>query len=184
MRVMMIPFLAISFLIMDGVGQRTSASRFDLDLTGSGIAAKYKRQSVRYRTSERPGTIIIDTRKKFLYFVLGGGQALRYGVGVGRQGFTWRGVERISRKAEWPGWTPPTSMRKRQPELPAYMPGGPNNPLGARALYLGATLYRIHGTNQPSSIGRNVSSGCIRLMNHDVIDLYQRAKVGAKVIVL
>lgn len=184
MRVLMIPLMAVLFLVTDGVAQQASASRFELDAFSSGVAAKYQRQIVSYRTKERPGTIVINTRKKFLYLVLGDGQALRYGVGVGRQGFTWRGTERISRKAEWPSWTPPPEMRRRQPELPAYMPGGPKNPLGARALYLGATLYRIHGTSQASSIGRNVSSGCIRLMNHDVIDLYQRAIIGAKVIVL
>jgi len=172
-------------LLFSGAGQDPAvASRFDLELFETGLPAKYRKQTVTYETSKEPGTIIINTRKKYLYFILGDGKALRYGVGVGRQGYAWRGTERVSRKAEWPGWTPPPEMRKREPHLPAYMPGGPNNPLGARALYLGATLYRIHGTAQPSSIGRNVSSGCIRLLNSDVIDLYDRVTVGAKVIVI
>lgn len=130
-----------------------------------------------------PGTIVIDTSEKFLYLVEPGGQARRYGVGVGRPGFQWAGTNRITRKAEWPGWTPPPQMRKRQPELPAFMPGGPDNPLGARALYLGSTLYRIHGSNAPWTIGHAVSSGCIRMRNEDVIDLYERVGVGTRVIV-
>ncbi len=130
-----------------------------------------------------PGTIVIDTSKKFLYLVEPGGKARRYGVGVGRPGFQWAGTHRITRKAEWPGWTPPPQMRKRQPELPAYMEGGPDNPLGARALYLGSTLYRVHGSNAPWTIGHEVSSGCIRMRNEDVIDLYQRVGVGTRVVV-
>ena len=144
---------------------------------------RFKRKEVEFSSAETPGTIIIETRKRFLYLVLSQGRALRYGIGVGRSGFTWKGVERISRKAEWPDWHPPTEMLERQPDLPDFMEGGPNNPLGARALYLGASEYRIHGTAQPWTIGQAVSSGCIRLTNDDVIDLYSRAKVGAKVIV-
>jgi lipoprotein-anchoring transpeptidase ErfK/SrfK len=143
----------------------------------------FKRREISYTSDEAAGTIIIETRKRYLYYVLPNGKAMRYGIGVGRSGFTWKGSEKISRKAEWPDWHPPAEMRVRQPELPEMMEGGPNNPLGARALYLGATEYRIHGTAQPWTIGQAVSSGCIRLTNEDVIDLYKRAKVGAKVIV-
>ena len=128
--------------------------------------------------------LVVDTPDKFLFLVEPHGRALRYGIGVGRPGFTWSGVQRISRKAEWPDWTPPAQMVLRRPDLPRHMAGGPDNPLGARALYLGSSLYRIHGTNEPSTIGHNVSSGCIRMMNGDVIDLYERVPVGAKVIVL
>jgi lipoprotein-anchoring transpeptidase ErfK/SrfK len=142
------------------------------------------RQVVDYRTGEAPGTIIIDTPNTYLYLVLGNGKALRYGIGVGREGFTWSGKETISKKGEWPDWTPPAEMIARQPYLPRYMAGGPGNPLGARAMYLGNTVYRIHGTNDPSTIGHQVSSGCIRLTNEDVIDLYNRVNVGTKVIVL
>ena len=144
---------------------------------------RYKRKQIDYASGEKPGTIIIETRKRLLYLVLAQGKALRYGIGVGRSGFTWKGAERISRKAEWPAWHPPDEMRERDPDLPEFMEGGPTNPLGARALYLGATEYRIHGTAQPWTIGQAVSSGCIRLTNDDVIDLYGRARVGAKVIV-
>ncbi len=139
---------------------------------------------VQYPSDEKPGTIIIDTEARYLYLILGDGQAKRYGVGVGRPGFEWAGVHKVSRKAEWPSWTPPEEMRQRQPYLPVSMKGGIGNPLGARAMYLGSTLYRIHGTNQPWTIGHAVSSGCIRLRNQDVIDLYNRVKVGAKVIVM
>lgn len=138
---------------------------------------------VSYKTNHKPGTIIVDHSERRLYLVMEGGKARKYGVGVGRPGFEWTGTNRISRKAKWPGWTPPASMRKRQPYLPAYMPGGPKNPLGARALYLGSTIYRIHGTNSPGSIGQAMSSGCIRMMNDDVKDLYNRVPVGAKVVV-
>ncbi|MCC2107287.1 MAG: L,D-transpeptidase [Hyphomicrobiales bacterium] len=148
------------------------------------VAAEYLRAEVDYKTSERPGTIVVDTRDKHLYLVQEGGRAIRYGIGVGRPGFTWAGVKTITRKAEWPGWTPPPEMIKRRPDLPRHMEGGPENPLGARALYLGSSLYRIHGTNEPYTIGQNVSSGCIRMMNHDVEDLYDRVRVGTKVIVL
>jgi lipoprotein-anchoring transpeptidase ErfK/SrfK len=144
----------------------------------------YFRQEVEYSGNERPGTIVIDTPNKFLFFVEPGGHALRYGIGVGRPGFAWSGVKTISRKAEWPGWTPPAEMLLRRPDLPTHMDGGPANPLGARALYLGSSLYRIHGTNEPETIGMNVSSGCIRMMNQDVEDLYGRVHVGTKVIVM
>ena len=147
-------------------------------------AEEYRRQVVEYSGREAPGTIIIDTEQKFLYLVEPGGQAIRYGVGVGRPGFEWAGVRTITRKAEWPGWTPPDQMLLRRPDLPRHMDGGPDNPLGARALYLGSTLYRIHGTNEPDTIGRNMSSGCIRMMNQDVIDLYNRVRVGTKVVVM
>jgi lipoprotein-anchoring transpeptidase ErfK/SrfK len=139
---------------------------------------------VDYPSGEAPGTVIIDTPNTYLYYVLGNGKAMRYGIGVGRDGFTWSGVQTVSRKAEWPDWTPPPEMLRRQPYLPRFMAGGPDNPLGARAMYLGGTIYRIHGTNQPQTIGGRVSSGCIRMTNEDVIDLYARVSVGTKVIVL
>jgi lipoprotein-anchoring transpeptidase ErfK/SrfK len=144
----------------------------------------YLRQVVRYPTQERSGTIVVDTRAHFLYFVLGDGRALRYGIGVAKTGFEWRGTHQVTRKAEWPSWTPPAEMLRRRPELPRHMAGGPGNPMGARALYLGSTLYRIHGTTEPWSIGQNVSSGCIRMTNADVIDLYGRVKLHSKVVVL
>jgi lipoprotein-anchoring transpeptidase ErfK/SrfK len=145
---------------------------------------QFQRQEVDYSGPEAPGTLVVDTPDRFLFLVEPHGRALRYGIGVGRPGFTWSGVKRISRKAEWPDWTPPAQMVLRRPDLPRHMAGGPDNPLGARALYLGSSLYRIHGTNEPLTIGHNVSSGCIRMMNEDVIDLYNRVPVGAKVIVL
>lgn len=148
------------------------------------VHPQYLRQVVPYRTNERPGTIVVNTGQKFLYLVLPNGRALRYGIGVARSGFEWSGSHKLTAKRHWPGWTPPTEMRQRQPGLPAFMPGGPENPLGARALYIGSTLYRIHGTNQPWTIGGNVSSGCIRMTNDDVIDLYARVKIGTKVVVL
>lgn len=144
----------------------------------------FLRQIVTYPTSERSGTIVVDTRSHFLYFVLGDGRALRYGIGVAKSGFEWSGTHRVTRKAEWPSWTPPAEMLRRRPDLPRHMEGGPSNPLGARALYLGSTLYRIHGTTEPWSIGQNVSSGCIRMINADVIDLYDRVKLNTKVVVL
>ena len=144
----------------------------------------YQRQEVVYQGPEEPGTVVIDTPNKFLYLVEPGGRALRYGIGVGRPGFTWSGVHKVSAKKEWPDWVPPKEMLERQPSLPHFMAGGPNNPLGARAMYLGNTLYRIHGSNEPWTIGQNVSSGCIRLRNADVIDLYSRVQVGAKVVVM
>jgi len=147
------------------------------------LPARLKRQIVNYPTREAAGTVIIDTPNTYLYYVLGGGQAIRYGIGVGRDGFTWSGVQSITKKAEWPDWTPPPEMIARQPYLPRHMAGGPGNPLGARAMYLGGTVYRIHGTNAPGTIGTHVSSGCIRLTNQDVADLYSRVNVGTKVIV-
>jgi lipoprotein-anchoring transpeptidase ErfK/SrfK len=151
---------------------------------GREVRYDMRRQVVSYRTSEAPGTVIIDTPNTYLYFVLGGGKAVRYGIGVGREGFTWSGVKTIERKAEWPDWTPPAEMIARQPYLPRFVAGGPSNPLGARAMYLGGSIYRIHGTNAPATIGGRVSSGCIRMLNEDVIDLYNRAQVGTKVVVL
>jgi lipoprotein-anchoring transpeptidase ErfK/SrfK len=143
----------------------------------------YARQIVFFRSTEAPGTLVIHTSERFLYVVLGNNRALRYGIGVGREGFTWSGLVRISRKAEWPDWTPPPEMIQRQPYLPRFMAGGPGNPMGSRALYLGSTVYRIHGTNQPETIGHAVSSGCFRLANGDVIDLYSRVPLGTKVII-
>jgi lipoprotein-anchoring transpeptidase ErfK/SrfK len=151
---------------------------------GAQQADRFHRQVVDYPTREAAGTVIIDTPHTYLYYVLGNGKAIRYGIGVGRDGFTWSGTETVSRKAEWPDWTPPPEMIARQPYLPRFMAGGPSNPLGARAMYLGNTIYRIHGTNAPETIGHNVSSGCIRLVNEDVMDLYNRVNVGTKVIVL
>jgi lipoprotein-anchoring transpeptidase ErfK/SrfK len=145
---------------------------------------RLQRQVVGYASNEAPGTVIIDTPHTVLYYVLGNGKAIRYGIGVGRQGFTWAGVKQIERKAEWPDWIPPQEMIERQPYLPRFVAGGPGNPLGARAMYLGGTVYRIHGTNDPTTIGKHVSSGCIRLTNADVTDLYNRVQVGAKVVVL
>ena len=148
------------------------------------VPPEFQRQEVSYDGAEPVGTIIVDTPSRHLYYVLGHGRALRYGIGVGRPGFEWAGVKTISRKAEWPDWTPPSEMILRRPDLPRHMAGGPDNPLGARALYLGSSLYRIHGTNEPNTIGKNVSSGCIRMMNEDVTDLYERAHVGGRVIVI
>ena len=147
------------------------------------LPAQYRPQPVYFRTNEPPGTIIIHTDERFLYLVQGNGQAIRYGIGVGRDGFQWQGLLKISRKQEWPEWRPPPEMIQRQPYLPRFMSGGPGNPMGARAMYLGATVYRIHGTNQPQTIGSAVSSGCFRLVNSDVADLYNRVEVGTKVIV-
>jgi lipoprotein-anchoring transpeptidase ErfK/SrfK len=149
----------------------------------SALPSQFRRQPVFYRTTEAPGTIIIDTSERFLYLIQPNNVALRYGIGVGRDGFTWAGILKISRKAEWPDWTPPPEMIKRQPYLPRFMAGGPGNPMGARALYLGSTVYRIHGTNAPETIGHAVSSGCFRLVNDEITDLYARVPVGTKVIV-
>jgi lipoprotein-anchoring transpeptidase ErfK/SrfK len=148
------------------------------------MPARFKRQVVNYATHEAAGTIVVDTPNTHLYLVLGNGKALRYGIGVGREGFTWAGVKQVEKKAEWPDWNPPAEMLERQPYLPRFMAGGPGNPLGARAMYLSGSVYRIHGTNAPHTIGQRVSSGCIRLTNDDVEDLYSRVKVGAKVVVL
>jgi lipoprotein-anchoring transpeptidase ErfK/SrfK len=148
------------------------------------IDPQYEPQTVDYRTEEPAGTIVIDTPNKFLYLVEGSGKAMRYGIGVGKPGFTWAGTKTITAKKEWPDWRPPPEMLQRRPDLPRYMPGGEDNPLGARAMYLGSTLYRIHGSNEPWTIGTNVSSGCIRMRNQDVEDLYNRVKVGTKVVVI
>jgi lipoprotein-anchoring transpeptidase ErfK/SrfK len=142
-----------------------------------------QKKVVSFEGNEGAGTIIVDTGERRLYYVLENGKAIQYGIGVGRPGFQWSGVHRVTRKAEWPGWTPPPAMRSRQPNLPHYMPGGPNNPLGARALYIGSTIYRIHGSNEPWTIGHAVSSGCIRMTNEDVRDLYEKVGVGTKVVV-
>jgi len=147
------------------------------------LPPELRRQSVYYRSEQPAGTIIVNTHDRYLYLIMGNGVALRYGVGVGRDGFQWGGVHNISKKAEWPDWTPPLEMIARQPYLPRWMAGGPGNPLGARALYIGATIYRIHGTNAPETIGQAVSSGCFRMVNEDVIDLYSRVPVGTKVMV-
>jgi lipoprotein-anchoring transpeptidase ErfK/SrfK len=147
------------------------------------LPAAFQRQAVFYRTNEPPGTLIVDTADRYLYLIQGNNRAIRYGIGVGREGFQWQGMLRITRKAEWPDWTPPAEMIERQPYLPRFMAGGPGNPMGARALYLGATVYRIHGTNQPQTIGSAVSSGCFRLVNDDIIDLYERVPVGTKIVV-
>jgi lipoprotein-anchoring transpeptidase ErfK/SrfK len=148
------------------------------------LAPRLQRQVVDFPTREAPGTVIVDTPHTFLYYVLGGGKAIRYGIGVGRQGFTWSGVREIVRKQEWPDWYPPPEMVARQPYLPRMIAGGPGNPLGARAMYIGGTEYRIHGTNDPSSIGKHMSSGCIRMTNDSAVDLYNRVRIGTKVIVL
>jgi lipoprotein-anchoring transpeptidase ErfK/SrfK len=147
------------------------------------LSGGFQRQAVFYRSNEPPGTIIVDTADRYLYLVQGNNRAIRYGIGVGREGFQWQGLLKITRKTEWPDWTPPAEMIERQPYLPRFMAGGPGNPMGARALYLGATVYRIHGTNQPQTIGSAVSSGCFRLVNDDVIDLFERVPVGTKVVV-
>jgi lipoprotein-anchoring transpeptidase ErfK/SrfK len=144
---------------------------------------EWQKQVVLYRTTEAPGTIIISSAERHLYLIQPGGRAIRYGIGVGRDGFQWQGLLNIARKAEWPDWTPPPEMIARQPYLPRFMAGGPGNPLGARAMYLGTTVYRVHGTNRPDTIGTKVSSGCFRLVNRDVSDLYDRVPVGTKVIV-
>jgi lipoprotein-anchoring transpeptidase ErfK/SrfK len=172
----------------------TSASAYEIDpLTRMPLmqnadpakaqATAIPREIVDYPTKQRPGTIVIDSGARRLYYVLPDGKAMRYGVGVGRPGFDWAGSQSITRKAEWPTWTPPAQMLKRRPDLPRFMPGGPENPMGARAMYLGSTLYRIHGSNEPETIGQAVSSGCIRMLNEDVIDLYERVKVGTRVVV-
>jgi len=163
-----------------GIPQQEQAG----DPTQRPFDPKYEKQLVDYNGKESPGTIVVDTPNKFLFLVQGNGKALRYGIGVGKPGFTWSGVKQISAKKEWPDWTPPPEMLVRRPDLPRHMEGGPQNPLGARAMYLGSSLYRIHGSNEPWTIGTNVSSGCIRMRNEDVIDLYGRVNVGARVIVI
>ena len=151
---------------------------------GNQVRADLRRATVNYPTNEAPGTVIVDTQNTYLYYVLGGGQAIRYGIGVGREGFTWSGVKTVERKSEWPDWTPPPEMIARSPYLPRFMAGGVTNPLGARAMCLSGSFYRIHGTNAPSTVGSRATAGCIRMVNDDVIDLYDRVKVGAKVVVL
>jgi lipoprotein-anchoring transpeptidase ErfK/SrfK len=151
---------------------------------GRAAATPIPREEVAYEGKHRPGTIVVDAKERRLYLVLPQNRALKYGVGVGRPGFEWGGTKAVTRKAEWPSWTPPAQMLKRRPDLPRFMPGGPENPMGARALYLGSSLYRIHGSNEPETIGQAVSSGCIRMLNEDVIDLYQRVKVGTRVVVM
>jgi len=179
---------SLALPVSDAVAQRPDALIFDQpghvpDAADEHLAPQLQRQVVLYRTAEAPGTIVVQTAERFLYVVQPNGRAIRYGIGVGRDGFQWQGLLHITRKQEWPDWTPPPEMLERQPYLPRIMAGGPGNPLGARALYLGETVYRIHGTNQPRTIGTKVSSGCFRLVNGDVIDLYDRIAVGTKVIV-
>lgn len=190
----MIRSFRIAMLAGLGLLGATAAARAEIDpLTRQPLlqysdpakaqATAIPREIVSYDGKHRPGTIVINTTERRLYFVLPEGKAVRYGVGVGRPGFDWAGTQTISRKQEWPTWTPPAQMLKRRPDLPRFMPGGPENPMGARALYLGSTLYRIHGSNEPETIGQAVSSGCIRMLNDDVIDLYERARVGTRVVV-
>lgn len=171
-------------MILDPSLPSQMAPQADDEAAETVLPDRLRRAVIDYRTSEAPGTIVIDTGNTTLYYVLGGGRAIRYGVGVGREGFTWSGTQTVTRKAEWPDWHPPAEMIARQPYLPRFMAGGPGNPLGARAMYLGSSVYRIHGTNDPSTIGKFVSSGCIRLTNEDVTDLFSRVTVGTKVVVM
>ena len=183
--------LMLIAVLFAGAGQAQAQGGFwdSRDIMGGGPnffatgASRIPRQTVMYPTHYGPGTIVVNTAERRLYLVLGNGEALRYGIGVGRDGFRWGGVHRVSAKKEWPSWTPPRDMLRRRPDLPRYMAGGPENPLGARALYLGATLYRIHGSNEPETIGQAVSSGCFRMTNEDVTDLYDRVRVGTTVVV-
>jgi lipoprotein-anchoring transpeptidase ErfK/SrfK len=193
--------LALAFILMASITAEAATQRFSVP-PPAGITLSDKgrpnaltlmsearlpplllRQVVPFATRENPGTIIVNTSERYLYFVLGSGRAMRYGIGVAKSGFEWSGTHAVTAKRVWPDWTPPQEMLQRRPDIPTYMDGGLDNPLGARALYIGSTLYRIHGTNQPWTIGAKVSSGCIRLTNEDIIDLYSRAKIGAKVIV-
>ena len=184
------PIAAMALLIAGSCGA-SAESADSRDIMGGGPnffgfgggASPIPRTTVMYQGNYAPGTIVVNTAERRLYLVLGNGQALRYGIGVGRDGFRWSGVHRVSAKREWPGWTPPKEMRRRRPDLPGYMPGGMENPLGARAIYLGSTLYRIHGSNEPETIGQAVSSGCFRMTNEDVTDLYERVHIGATVVV-
>jgi lipoprotein-anchoring transpeptidase ErfK/SrfK len=175
--------------VAQSMGQRYEPTVPDVDpgidhtARDADLPPELRRTSVFYRSDYPPGTIIVNTADRFLYLVMGDNVALRYGIGVGRDGFQWGGIHKITRKAEWPDWTPPPEMIERQPYLPRFMAGGPGNPLGARALYIGTTVYRIHGTNAPETIGQAVSSGCFRLVNDDIIDLYSRVPVGTKVVV-
>ena len=189
------PLVALVLMLFGLPGHAQTTSEMDMmalqdqpgyvpDPSEEQLDAAYQRQPVFFRTNEKPGTIVVSTSERFLYVIQGNNRAIRYGVGVGRDGFQWSGIHKISRKAEWPDWNPPPEMIQRQPYLPRFMAGGPGNPLGARALYIGSTVYRIHGTNQPQTIGHAVSSGCFRLTNPDVINLYERVPVGTKVVVL
>jgi lipoprotein-anchoring transpeptidase ErfK/SrfK len=182
------PCLAASDMDPDGIyenvlGRRPGGGGSGFSFSFSFRSSPVPRTVVAYAASHRPGTVIISTRERRLYYVLGNGQAIQYGIGVGRVGFTWSGVKTVSAKREWPDWTPPAQMLKRRPDLPRFMRGGEDNPLGARAIYLGSSLYRIHGSNEPETIGTAVSSGCFRLTNEDVIDLYNRVRLGTTVIV-
>ncbi|TDT89510.1 MULTISPECIES: L,D-transpeptidase [Azorhizobium] len=170
--------------VVPGTNEAPSGPRIEDVDPSEPVPDRFRRQTVDYVTSQPAGTIVIDTPNTYLYYVLGGGKAIRYGIGVGRDGFTWAGTEKITRKAEWADWRPPAEMIQRQPYLPRFMAGGPGNPLGARTLYLGGTVYRIHGTNEPQTIGKFVSSGCFRMLNNDVEDLYTRVNVGTKVVIL
>lgn len=180
-------WLAFAFMLA-GTGQALAISsqqtKVSFNFTSQSLIPTYKgKKTVEFTEDYKPGTVIVRTKNRKLYYVLPGGKAIEYGVGVGREGFQWGGTTRITRKAEWPTWTPPQEMHERQPGLPVSMPGGPENPLGARALYLGSSLYRIHGTAYPYTIGQAVSSGCIRMLNEEVIDLYGRTRVGTVVVV-
>ncbi len=185
-RLLTVLFTAAAIAASTGLAKADAEFNPLLQLFGGGAtsgAGPVPRTTVNFQGNYAPGTIIIDTRERRLYLVQEGGRALRYGIGVGRDGFRWSGVHRITAKKEWPSWTPPAQMLRRRPDLPRHMVGGPDNPLGARAMYLGSTLYRIHGSNEPETIGQAVSSGCFRMVNDDVIDLYNRVQVGATVIV-
>ncbi|MGX9391073.1 L,D-transpeptidase [Nitrobacteraceae bacterium UC4446_H13] len=189
-RLLWMPLLAVMFVVLptaQGFSQDEDMNIGDepgrVPDESVQLPPQFQRQMVLYRTTEPPGTIIVHTSERFLYLVQGNGRAIRYGVRVGREGFQWQGLLKITRKAEWPDWTPPPEMIQRQPYLPRFMAGGPGNPLGARAMYLGTTVYRIHGTNQPDTIGKAVSSGCFGMVNSDIIDLYGRVPVGTKVVV-
>jgi lipoprotein-anchoring transpeptidase ErfK/SrfK len=186
--------IAFAALIVAAAGSTTACAAYDdryphtFERPGGGVYGLFEsspipRQTVRYDGPFKPGTVVISTSERRLYLVQNDGTALRYGIGVGREGFQWSGTQPITRKAEWPDWRPPAQMLKRRPDLPRYMPGGPNNPLGARAMYLGSSMFRIHGSNEPETIGTAVSSGCIRMTNDDVIDLYNRVRVGTTVVV-
>jgi lipoprotein-anchoring transpeptidase ErfK/SrfK len=190
MHLRLVAALALLFgtLASPFTGVALGAGFFDFDGRSGGFgwfgsSSSIARTLVTYPTRLKPGSIVISTSERRLYYILGNGEAIRYGIGVGREGFAWSGVRRISAKREWPDWTPPSQMLRRRPDLPRYMHGGVENPLGARAMYLGGTLYRIHGSNEPETIGHAVSSGCIRLTNEDVIDLYSRVRIGATVVV-
>ncbi len=170
--------------VVPGTQEAPSGPRIEDVDPAEPVPDRFRRQTVDYVTTQPAGTIVIDTPNTYLYYVMGNGKAIRYGIGVGREGFTWAGTERVSAKKEWADWRPPAEMIQRQPYLPRFMAGGPGNPLGARTMYLGGTIYRIHGTNEPQTIGKFVSSGCFRMLNNDVEDLYDRVKVGTKVVIL